>query len=70
MTAPVPTSPEVTWHEAQEDARSSARGLGTAIIAATLILGVTVAWVATGWVWAAGYTALWVGCTAIVRRLP
>lgn len=65
MTAP---SPEVTWHEARQGARTSARGLGTAIIAATFTLGITVAWVAQGWTWAAGYAALWVACVAVVGR--
>lgn len=71
MTAPsVPTSAEVVWHEARAEARSSARALGNAIIGATLTFGVTIAWAASGWVWAAAYAAIWAACIGVVRRLP
>jgi hypothetical protein len=52
------------------EARASSRALGLAIILATLVLGIAVSWVAYGWTWAAGYIALWIGCVAVVRRLP
>lgn len=55
---------------AMSEARASSRALGLAIILATLVLGIAVSWVAYGWTWAAGYIALWIGCVAVVRRLP
>lgn len=70
MTAPTAPSADVAWHETRTEAAHTTGALGSLIIAATLVFGLTVAWVAAGWAFAAGYAALWIGCIAVVRRLP
>ena len=68
MTAPVAPSAEVAWHEARTEAAHTSRALGNTLIAATLLFGLSVAWVAGGWAWVVGYALLWTSCALGVRR--
>lgn len=70
MTAPVAPSAEVVWHEARTEAAHTSRALGNTLITATLLFGLSVAWVAGGWAWVGGYALLWTSCIVIVGRLP